>query len=125
MARSSTSGQGRKKGVKNKKTLELQRRVAKAGITPLDFMLKLMRTEPKAVPDPPQVADIKAYAMTLDMQFEAAKAAAPYVHPRLTAVEATGKDGSPLIPPSSDPLEVARKVAFLLNTANQKKPEEP
>ncbi len=120
MARSSTSGQGRPKGAKNKKTAELQRRVARDGITPLDFMLELMRTEPKKVPDPPKAVDIKAYAMTLDRQFEAAKAAAPYIHARLTAVEATGKDGSPLIPPSPDPMEVARRVAFLLNSANQK-----
>ena len=32
-------------------------------------------------------------------------------------IEATGKDGSPLIP--SEPMEVARTVAFLLNRASE------
>jgi len=104
VARSSTSGQGRKKGVKNKKTLELQQRVAKGGISPLDYMLKVMRN-PRA---------------DLARRDDMGKAAAPYVHPRLNSVEATGKGGSPLIPPTSDPLEVARKLAFLLNSANRK-----
>lgn len=104
MPRTRTSGQGRPKGAKNKKTLELQRRVAKGGISPLDYMLKVMRN-PRA---------------DLARRDDMGKAAAPYVHARLSSVEATGKDGSPLMPPSSDPLEVARKLAFLLNSANRK-----
>ena len=112
VARSSTSGQGRRKGVKNKKTLELRKAVSK-GLTPLQHMLRVMRSRSKKVDD----------ARRDDM----AKAAAPYVHPRLTAVEATGKDGTPLIPPPTDPIETARRVAFLLNSANQKaqSPENP
>ena len=56
---------GKRKGSKNKRTRELER-VAKTGITPLDYMLKVMR-DPKA--DPYRRAEM-------------AKAAAPYVHAR-------------------------------------------
>lgn len=74
---------GRKRGTKNPATIareelleEVAVRAADAadiGIeaTPLDFMLNIMR-------DPESPAAMK---------FEAAKAAAPYVHPRLSQVE--------------------------------------
>lgn len=52
-------------------------------------MLDLLRTEPLRFPvsEPPTLDDIKRYAMTMEMRFEAAKAAAPYVHPRLNSTE--------------------------------------
>lgn len=76
---------GRQKGSKNKAPTKaaLAATVAKAltgsDLTPLEYMLQVMRTDP----DP-------------EMRFEAAKAAAPYVHNRLAAVEHTGKDGAPI-----------------------------
>lgn len=73
-------GSGRKKGSPNKKTAALVAAVEASGITPLDYMLDLMRDGSQ----PP------------DIRFEAAKAAAPYVHPKLAAVEHTGKDGEPI-----------------------------
>lgn len=86
-------GAGRKKGSKNKATkkrTEVAAKALKAGITPLDFMLNVMRA-----PIPADVEPGVKVAM-IGQRFEAAKAAAPYVHPRLTAVEHTGKDGEPI-----------------------------
>lgn len=73
-------GAGRKKGSHNKASQARQREVEKTGITPLAYMLKLMR-DPRA---------------TKAVRAEMAKAAAPYVHPRLAAVEHTGGDGAPI-----------------------------
>lgn len=65
-------GAGRKKGSKTKLTEEALARAGE-GITPLEYMLNMLRDEAL---DPLQ-------------RFEAAKAAAPYVHPRLAQTEAT------------------------------------
>jgi hypothetical protein len=55
---------------------EKAREVAQAGgITPLDYMLGLLRDE----------------SLPPDMRFEAAKAAAPYVHPKLATTEHKGE----------------------------------
>ena len=71
-------GSGRKKGTKNPATLAkealLSEVIAKAvegETTPLEVMLTIMR-DPATEPS---------------MRFEAAKAAAPYVHPRLSQVD--------------------------------------
>lgn len=64
-------GAGRKPNSPNKASIERQLEVAATGETPLDFMLRVMRDEGKE------------FAQRLDM----AKAAAPYVHPRLSSVE--------------------------------------
>lgn len=85
-------GAGRPKGSANKRTREIADRAAEEGMTPLEFMLKIMRAEP---PEGLQQRDELAVQA---MRFEAAKAAAPYIHPRLAAVEHTGKDGKDLIP---------------------------
>lgn len=74
-------GAGRKKGVPNKRTQELQAEVEASGVTPLEFLLQIMRdgvNEPKD-------------------RMAAAIAAAPYVHAKLAAVEITGKDGGPVV----------------------------
>jgi hypothetical protein len=75
---------GRPKGVKNKRTLELQEAVATSGITPLEFMLKRMRE-----PCPPGY-DLARQAAHEERQFAAAVAAAPYVHAKLSAVQVSG-----------------------------------
>lgn len=65
-------GAGRKKGSATAKTREIADRAAAEGVTPLEFMLQVMR-------------DVTAErSERLDM----AKSAAPYIHPRLSAVEA-------------------------------------
>lgn len=72
-------GAGRKKGSPNKKTAELQEAVAKSGITPLEYMLLVLRTSE----DPKE-------------RMVAATAAAPYVHAKLSAVEVSGDPLNPL-----------------------------
>jgi len=73
-------GAGRKSGVPNKATAERQKEIAASGETPLDYMLRVMR-DPEA--DPSRRDDM-------------AKAAAAYVHPKLAAVQHSGKDGGPI-----------------------------
>lgn len=76
------TGAGRKAGSASTKTREIANQAAEAGITPLEFMLSVMR-------------DATAErGERLDM----AKAAAPYIHPRLSSIEASGPGGTPLIP---------------------------
>lgn len=65
-------GAGRKPGAIRKATAAAQAKAAETGILPLDFMLNRMRDEEAPM------------AERLDM----AKAAAPYVHARLSSVEA-------------------------------------
>lgn len=67
-------GAGRKQGATTKKTRDIADKASSEGVTPLEFMLEVMRDED---------AD---RAERLDM----AKAAAPYIHPRLAAVELSG-----------------------------------
>jgi hypothetical protein len=70
-------GAGRKKNSPNRATRERQARVAATGTTPLDYLLEIMRDE-KADPV---------------VRLDAAKSAAPYIHPRLSGVNF--KDISP------------------------------
>jgi hypothetical protein len=70
MARGFKTG-GRKKGSLNKITSLMKESVAATGETPLAYMLRMMRD-----PDqPPERRD------------EMAKAAAPYLHPKLSSVD--------------------------------------
>jgi hypothetical protein len=73
-------GAGRKPGTLNKATQEQRDAIAASGLTPLEYMLAVMRDGG---------AD---EARRLD----AAKAAAPYCHARLTAVELSGPGGDPV-----------------------------
>lgn len=70
-------GAGRKKGSATKLTREIADAAAKEGITPLEHMLNVMRNE--------EVDDRR--------RDEMAKAAAPFIHPRLAATELSGPDG--------------------------------
>lgn len=72
-------GAGRKKGARNKASAAREAAIAASGLTPLQYMLALMRDETQPV------------AVRLEM----AKAAAPYVHPRLAAVAHTGEADVP------------------------------
>jgi hypothetical protein len=97
-------GSGRKRGSRNKRTLEIVRNVAATGKTPLEVMLEAMRSYYEA-------GDIdKAVAF--------AKDAAPYVHPRMAAVEVGGKPGAPPIETKDVSIvELARSIAFILGEA--------
>jgi hypothetical protein len=89
---------GRRKGTPNRKTREQIEQIKASGLTPLDFMLAVMRN-PKA---------------RLAMRFDAARQAAPYVHPRLTAFEYSGKDGGPVEVKQVSDIEAARLIGRLL-----------
>lgn len=64
---------GRRKGASNRRTREIADKAAAVGLTPLEYLLSLMRDGDQ----------------TLAVRLDAAKAAAPYIHPRLQATEAT------------------------------------
>lgn len=70
---------GRPKGAPNKATAAKVAEIEASGLTPLDYLLSVMRS-----PDSDEARRV-----------DAAKAAAPYVHPRLSNVEANvnGKIG--------------------------------
>lgn len=65
-------GAGRKAGSSSAKTRQIADRAIAEGLTPLEFMLSVLRDEGAAQAE----------------RFEAAKHAAPYIHPRLSSVEA-------------------------------------
>ncbi|HET9159667.1 MAG TPA: hypothetical protein VFN88_03575 [Caulobacteraceae bacterium] len=65
-------GAGRKPGAASKKTREIADKAAAEGLTPLEYMLGILRDEQQPVA----------------MRFEAAKHAAPFVHPKLSSIEA-------------------------------------
>jgi hypothetical protein len=79
MAKGQKTG-GRKKGVPNKRTQALQVAVENSGLTPLDFMLTVLRDQEQ----------------DYDVRLDAAKSAAPYIHPKLANIELTGRDKGPL-----------------------------
>jgi hypothetical protein len=88
----SRKGAGRKPGSATKKTRLIAEKAMADGVTPLEYMLSVMRAD-SAHEDP------KVQIAREAMRFEAAKAAAPYIHPRLAAVEHSGPDGESLHPP--------------------------
>ena len=81
---------GRQKGSVNKATARKAAIVAESGLTPLDYMLSVMRE------DIPKDASIETKIAMTSHKMDAAKAAAPYVHPKLATTEITGKDGGPV-----------------------------
>lgn len=71
-------GAGRKLGSVSRLDAEARRKATEGGPTPLDFLLEIMRDENQ-----------EARA-----RLDAAKAAAPYCHARLSATEVSGPGGS-------------------------------
>jgi hypothetical protein len=71
---------GRKRGVLNKVTAEREAEIAASGLTPLEYMLGVLRD--------PDVHPLRRDDM--------AKAAAPYVHSKLATIAHTGPDGGPV-----------------------------
>ena len=74
-------GAGRPKGSKNKRTIAIEEATAAGGELPKGFMLRVMRDESQPMP----------------LRAEMAKAAAPYFHPRLNAIEQRDENGGPLV----------------------------
>lgn len=99
-------GAGRKAGSANKKTREIADKAAEQGITPLEFMLSVMRGE-----------EIDGQKPTFDQRCEMAKAAARFMHPTLQAIEHSGKDGGPIETKDVSELELGRRLAYVLEKA--------
>lgn len=96
------AGAGRPKGSTNKTTDLMKLAVvaaadSKDGLQPLDFLLAIMRApEPVQVADEEPILFLARYKSWNDYRFEAAKAAAPYCHPRLNAIEHKGSKDEPI-----------------------------
>jgi len=75
-------GAGRKEGSANVKTREIADKAALEGITPLEYLLEVMRNE---IPQ-----EDETFVQLQAKRLDAAKAAAPYIHPRLAAIEHSG-----------------------------------
>src|SRR5260370_8597365 len=100
MPRGSQPGErrgGRQRGTPNKKTREFMESVAASGLVPLEYMLKILRDEKQ-----PQ-----------EVRIEMAKAAAPFVHPRLAAMKGSGDKEAPLFDLST---LTDNELAFLSRT---------
>lgn len=74
-------GAGRKPGSVNLKTREIAERSAAEGITPLEYLLAVMRRPYPEAASPDVVAAMDS------QKLDAAKSAAPYIHPRLGSVD--------------------------------------
>ena len=72
---------GRTVGTRNKKTAAVLEAIEKSGMTPLDYMLSVMRNENN---DPRE-------------RLNAAMGAAPYVHAKLASVEVSGPNKGPIV----------------------------
>lgn len=67
-------GAGRPKGSANRLSAEAREAALVSGVSPLDYMLSRLRDE----------------TLDHDIRMDAAKAAAPYIHAKLAAVEHSG-----------------------------------
>jgi hypothetical protein len=68
-------GSGRKAGSATKRTREIADAALESGLTPLEYMLGLLKDDQQP----------------LAVRLDAAKSAAPYVHPKLAAIEHKGE----------------------------------
>ena len=91
-------GAGRKPGSMNRCTREALARAEATGITPLEYMLQVMRDPETPIP----------------RRDDMAKAAAPYLHPRLNAMSV--KAGVDLKELSDEQLELARRLLASLGS---------
>lgn len=80
MAKGKKTG-GRTKGARNKSTLARKAELAAAGLSPLDHMLAVLR-------DAGQPSDRRDWA---------AQQAAPYCHPRLSAIDHKGVEPATVV----------------------------
>jgi hypothetical protein len=91
-------GSGRKAGSATQKTREIAAKFVESGISPLEYMMFVMSRDSDH-------EDPKVQIAREALRFEAAKAAAPYVHPRLAAIEHSGDPDKPI--------ETRIKIEFL------------
>ncbi len=96
-------GAGRKAGSVTRKTRELAEQFVKSGApTPLEVMIKTMHELLEAAEHITTESESDTGLVSeervklLNMAAAIAKYAAPYIHPRLSAIEHTGRNGVPL-----------------------------
>ena len=98
-------GAGRPKGAINQRTRKFERSIKNSGLTPVEYMLRVMRNP-------------RAPAHRRD---RAAAAAAPYIHSRLQAVQCEPEE--PILHEDEKPrdlLDTARKIALVFYLADKK-----
>ncbi len=97
-------GSGRRKGSLNRKTQAIAKdMIASGALTPLEVMMRAMKVH----------ADAKRW----DQAASIAKDAAPYIQPRLAAVQHTGADGGAIETKDVSVPELARKIVLILGQA--------
>jgi hypothetical protein len=84
-------GAGRKPGSVSKLDAEARKKAAEGGMMPLDFLLGIMRDDEQ---------DARS-------RLDAAKAAAPYCHARLSSTELSGPSGGPVSVQTSQKLDIS------------------
>ncbi|MCI0598596.1 MAG: hypothetical protein L0Y60_03585 [Beijerinckiaceae bacterium] len=103
-------GSGRRKGSLNRKTQAIAKdMIASGALTPLEVMMKAMK--------------VHADARRWDQAAMIAKDAAPYIHPRLAAIQHAGADGGPIETKDVSLPELARRIALILGQAARQKAE--
>src|SRR5262245_58115072 len=91
-------GAGRPPGARNRKSLEMAEAIEASGMTPLDYMIAVMRDKDV---DP-------------QIRLEAARGAAPYVHARLSSAEITHTDSITATAMRLTPEEIQQKIRALI-----------
>lgn len=91
-------GAGRKPGQKTKVNEAIKRRIlGDKKMLPLEFLLMVMREDqPKQKPDESPVEFLARYRAWKEDRLDAAKAAAPYIHPKLESIEHKGDPDNPV-----------------------------
>ncbi len=84
---------GRTKGTANKKTREIADKAAQSGVTPLEVMIEAMRHHYELSQDENLKGD---KSENLKAAAAMAEKAAPYIHPRLSAIAHGNQDNKPL-----------------------------
>jgi hypothetical protein len=103
------NGAGRKPGALTKKTREIAEKAQEQGITPLEVMLGTMRALWEQAEQGEVINDGTRIQTPLDLRIMAAdvaQKAAPFIHPKLSNVEANVK-GSLGVTVTSSPLDEA------------------
>lgn len=80
MATDTVVKRGSRKGIPNKRRAQLLAKIEKSGLSPLDYLLSVMR-------DPTQDQAVRLSAAT---------SAAPYVHAKLASITHSGPEGGPV-----------------------------
>ena len=110
------------KGQKNRPSMkDLAAKLAEDGETPLEFLVKLQRTPmPDQLDGEDAVNYLRRQKEHQAIQIDAAKAAAPYIHPRLQTTTIAQEDDKPF-KVAVDLNEGARRIAFVLAKAARAK----